>query len=89
MDENLEKFFLNNEAQLKKIYKEGLENYEEGLLYIKYDIKDDKIDVIFLNIDNINKVLTEEGWKEMKEKGKDKIICMVHNGEKMCIVHLN
>lgn len=88
MDENLEQFFLNNEKQLKKIYEEGVENYKEGLLYIKYEIKDEKVDVIFLDNEKINLVLTEEGWKEIKDRGKDKIICMVHNGENMCIVHI-
>lgn len=89
MDENVEKFLLNNEDQLKKIYEEGIDKYNEGLLYIKYNKEDEKVDVIFLNVEKINAILTEKGWDEIKKRGQDKKICMIHNDGKMCIVHLD
>jgi hypothetical protein len=89
MDENVEKFLLNNETQLKKIYEEGVNKYTDGLLYIKYCKDDEKVDVIFLNVEKINTIITKSGWEEIKKRGQDKKICMIHNNGKMCIVHLD
>lgn len=89
MDKNVEKFLLNNESQLIKIHEEGIQKYKEGLLYIKYSIEDEKVDVIFLDVEKIDKLLTNKGWTEIKNRAKDKKICMIHNKEQMCIVHLD
>lgn len=88
MDENVENFLMANDVQLGKIYDEGIEQFKEGLLYVKFMVKEDKVDVIFINPEQINTLLTDNGWEEMKKRGENKRICLIQNGEKMCIVHI-
>lgn len=88
MNEQLDKFLTNNIEKLEKIYNEGIEKNKEGILYINILETQNKIDVIFLNKNQINTIITQDGWEEINNRGKARKICLINNNNNICIVHL-
>lgn len=89
MNQEIDNFLKTNLEQLKKIYDEGIKENEDGILLVNYLKQQDKVDVMFLNTNKVNEIITEEGWKEMKEKAKGHRICLVNNDGNIVVVHLN
>ena len=52
--------------QLGKIYKEGLEQNQNGILACKCSEKDNRMDVQFMNEQMILDMITKESWEPLK-----------------------
>lgn len=89
MNQEINDFLNTNLEQLKKIYDEGIKVNTDGLLLVNYLKQQEKVDVMFLNTNKVNEIITEEGWTKMKEKAKDHKICLINNDGNMIVVHLN
>ena len=80
--EYIDNFIKQNFSNLNEIMNKGLEeNNNEGCLYIEYKKSEEKVDVSFLNRDNIQKITTLDTWKDIKEtyKGNIFIISEIDN----------
>ena len=72
--EYIDTFIKHNYLKLNQIFDEGLSsNNNEGCLYLQCKKKEDKIDVSFLNKENIQKIITSDTWEGIKETYKGKI----------------
>ena len=60
-------FIKNNMEQLCKIYEEGLVSNSEGILGCICSEKDNRIDVQFMNEEQITEIITKESWIPFKE----------------------
>lgn len=89
MNQEINDFLNTNLEQLKNIYDEGIKANKDGLLLINYLKKQEKVDVMFLNTNKVNEIITEDGWMHMKEKAKGHRICLVNNDGNIIVVHLN
>ena len=89
MNQEIDNFLKTNIEQLKIMYDEGIKENKDGLLLVNYLKQQEKVDVMFLNTNKVNEIITEEGWTKMKEKAKDHKICLVNNDGNMIVVHLN
>ena len=79
--EYIDKFLKRNFSKLNEIFNEGLKQDNEGCLFIQYKESEEKVDVSFLNKDNIQKITTLDTWKDIKEKynGNKYIISEIDN----------
>lgn len=79
--EYIDKFLKTNFSKLNEIFNEGLKQDNEGCLFIQYKESEEKVDVSFLNKDNIQKITTLDTWKDIKEKynGNKYIISEIDN----------
>jgi hypothetical protein len=72
--EVIDTFIKKNFSKLNDILMKGLEeNNNEGCLYIEYKESEEKVDVSFLNKENIQKITTLDTWKDIREKYKGNI----------------
>jgi hypothetical protein len=72
--EAIDTFIKKNFSKLNDILMKGLEeNNNEGCLYIEYKESEEKVDVSFLNKENIQKITTLDTWKDIREKYKGNI----------------
>ena len=60
-------FIHTNMEQLCKIYEEGLVSNSEGILGCICSEKDNRIDVQFMNEEQITEIITKESWIPFKE----------------------
>ena len=73
-------FIHNNMEQLCKIYEEGLSSNSEGILACICSEKDNRIDIQFMNNEQITEMITEESWIPFKQTiPKDKKLLMVND----------
>lgn len=73
-------FFINNKDKLLSIYETEEEKQGKGLLFMKIEGEQDKINVFFLNYENI-----EDDIKKLCNKINKKYICVLCNNEKLLI----
>lgn len=82
----IHKFVNDNYEQLIKIYKEGLENDEDGLLFCKCSEKDNRIDVQCMNTEMIVEIITKDTWDSLKQTIKeDKKLLFIQDLDLECI----
>ena len=66
------KFIHGNMQQLEKIYGEGIEMFEKGLLAFQCSEKENKMDVQFMNEEMICEMITKESWDNLQASKGDK-----------------
>ena len=77
--------FINfNYTALVDIYDNGISDNGSGLLFFMCSEKENKMDVTFLNDENITLHLKKESWENLK-KSTDKKIFMVNDLDKNSI----
>jgi hypothetical protein len=82
----IHKFVNDNYEQLIKIYKEGLETDEDGLLFCKCSDKDNRIDVQCMNTEMIVEIITKDTWDSLKQTIKeDKKLLFIQDLDLECI----
>lgn len=69
-------FINTNYTKLVEIYDDGIEKEGKGILCFNCSQEDNKMDVFFLNEENICKELSKESWENLK-KSTDKKIFLV------------
>ena len=62
----INQFINNNFEKLNEIYGQGYEEHKEGCLGLFCNQETNKMDVMFLNIDSITKMLTADSWENLK-----------------------
>jgi len=67
----IKKFIDGNKSKLEEIYKQGIDDNNEGCLFFKCSEKDNKMDVMFLNKANIVDSIQNEQWELIKNNAKD------------------
>lgn len=74
--EYIKKFIENNITNIQKIITEEKKNRGEGLIYIDTDIKENKLNLVFLTIQESKNTLnlSEEFLKDTNLEGKTTII---------------
>ena len=71
--EYIDIFIKNNHNQLINIHNNGLkENDDEGCLYMICKKSEDKMDVCFLNKENILLIISKETWEGIKESSENR-----------------
>ena len=66
------KFIHGNMQQLEKIYGEGIEMFEKGLLAFQCSEKENKMDVQLMNEEMICEMITKESWDNLQASKGDK-----------------
>jgi len=88
--EYITNFIKGNLEQLSKIYDEGTDNLDEGILVCKCSEKDNRIDIQFMNDDMFSEIITKETWIPYKESlPKDKKFMFIQDLDKECIFLIN
>ena len=88
--EYITNFIKRNLEQLSKIYDEGTDNFDEGILVCKCSEKDNRIDIQFMNDDMFSEIITKETWIPYKESlPKDKKIMFIQDLDKECVFLIN
>ena len=59
-------FIQGNLEQLNKIYDEGMEISSSGVLYFQCSEKENKMDVQFMNGDDMLRMINKESWEQLK-----------------------
>ena len=75
------KFIHGNMEQLQKIYGEGLEVYEKGILAFQCSEKDNMMDVQFMNEQMICEMITKESWDNLQASKGDKQLFFVKDND--------
>ena len=76
LDSYISDFINTNYTKLVEIYDDGIEKEGKGILCFNCSQEDNKMDVFFLNEENICKELSKESWENLK-KSTDKKIFLV------------
>ena len=89
MDKQIQSFLENNKDQLIEIYSKEREQRGEGILQITKNIKDEKIDIIYLELNRLPKELIDDINKRKQTKNKTNIIFFfVINGEQSTLLQI-
>ena len=72
-------FIGKNMDTLLEIYDEGFKENEEGALRMVCSQKENKMDVMFLNEENIQHMITKESWEDLKNSRGDKKLLICHD----------
>jgi len=59
-------FIKHNYEKLMEIYGQGYEEFKEGCLGLLCNEKDNKMDVMFMNVSTITNMLTSDSWENLK-----------------------
>ena len=85
--EYIDTFIKHNFHKLNEILDEGLsENNDEGCLYLECTKIEDKMDVSFLNKENIQKITSLNTWEDINEKYNGKIFIINEFDEKRIFI---
>ena len=88
--EYITNFIKGNLEQLSKIYDEGTDNLDEGILVCKCSEKDNRIDIQFMNDDMFSEIITKETWIPYKESlPKDKKFMFIRDLDRVCVFLIN
>jgi hypothetical protein len=88
--EYITKFIQGNMENLTKIYEEGLNKLDEGILVCKCSEKDNRIDIQFMNDDMFGGIITKESWIPYKESlPKDKKFMFIQDLDLKCVFLVN
>ena len=82
--EYISKFINHNFTKLIEIYDEGINEFNTGVLSFKCSEKENKMDVFFMNEEQILINLQKESWDNLN-KSTDKKIFMVNDLDKNSI----
>ena len=88
LPEFIDKFIKFNHDKLIEIYNEGINTYNEGLLYFQCDKDENKVDVFFLHREKIIEMITEESWEQLKIDAGDKKLFLIKESENMFILKI-
>ena len=89
MDKQIHSFLENNRIQLIDIYSKEREQRGDGILQITKNVKDEKIDIIFLELNKLPKELTDDIDKRKQLTKKTNIIFFfLVNGEKSTLLQI-
>lgn len=69
-------FIGKNMDKLLEIYDEGFKEHKEGALRMICSQKENKMDVMFLNEENLQLMITKESWTDLKYSRGDKKLLM-------------
>ena len=83
--EYISKFINHNFHKLLEIYDEGITNFGCGVLSFKCSEKDNKMDVFFMNEEQILTNLQKESWESLKKSINDKKLFMINDLDKNSI----
>ena len=83
--EYISKFINQNFTKLIEIYDEGITNFGCGVLSFKCSEKDNKMDVFFMNEEQMLSNLQKESWENLKNSLNDKKLFMVNDLDKNSI----
>ena len=83
--EYISKFINQNFTKLIEIYDEGIKKFSIGVLSLKCSEKENKMDVFFMNEDQILLNLQKESWENLKNSLNDKKLFMVNDLDKNSI----
>ena len=78
MDTVIETFLNNNKGALLEIYKRENEERGDGILHIKKNIEENKIDVVYLEMSQLPKNLETDVNKKKDALIKDKKIIFIY-----------
>ena len=76
----INKFIVNNEEGIKKIYNEEKSQRGDGFIYININVKENKLDLIYLTNGQKNNVGTDDETLN-KLLVNDKILIMIDDNE--------
>ena len=74
--EYISKFINSNFTKLIEIYDNGIKENDNGLLFFICSQKENKMDVIFLNEENICNQMEKESWENLKNNTDKKIFML-------------
>jgi hypothetical protein len=74
-------FIGKNMDKLLEIYDEGLRENDEGALRMICSQKENKMDVMFLNEENIQHMITKESWGDLKNSRGNKKLIICHDSD--------
>ena len=81
----ISKFIKHNFTKLIEIYEEGIEEHVTGVLSFKCSEELDKMDVFFLNEEQILLNLQKESWENLKNSINGRKLFMVNDLDKNSI----
>lgn len=68
-------FIGKNMDKLLEIYDEGFKEHKEGALRMSCSQKENKMDVMFFNEENLQLMITKESWNDLKySRGNKKLL---------------
>jgi|TARA_B110001469_G_C9629045_1_gene314425 hypothetical protein len=90
MDSDIEGFLNANKSALLKIHKKESEERGEGILHITKNVKENKIDVLYLEISQIPENLKNDinTKKESLNKDKKMIFIFISNEDKETLLEI-
>ena len=84
----IDKFIKFNHDKLIEIYNEGINMYNEGLLYFQCDKEKNNVDVFFLFKEKVVEMISKESWEMLKKDAGDKKIFLIKEGSNMFILKI-
>ncbi len=81
----ISKFINHNFTKLIEIYDEGIKEFNVGVLSFKCSEEQNKMDVFFMNEEQILMNLQKESWENLKLSINDKKLFMVNDLDKNSI----
>lgn len=89
MDKQIQSFLEANKTELIKIYSKEREQRGEGILQITKNIKEEKIDVLYLEFNRLPKELVDDINKRKTDAGKTNIIFFfIINNDKTTLLQI-
>ena len=77
----IHKFINDNMEQLNKIYGEGMDENDFGILVFQCSEKENKMDVQFMNEQMICEMITKESWDNLQASKGDKQLFFVKDND--------
>ena len=81
----IDKFIKFNHDKLIEIYDEGIKEFNVGVLSFKCSENENKMDVFFMNEEQILTNLQKESWENLKNSLNDRKLFMVNDLDKNSI----
>ena len=88
LPKNIKNFIDSNINKLIEIYDEGINKENDGLLYFKCVLEENKIDVMFLGPIQITKIIENNLWEQLKENRNNKKIFLINQKNNIFILYL-
>jgi hypothetical protein len=76
---HIDNFIQGNLTKLNEIYDEGIKVFGDGFLSFKCKESENKMDVLFLNEEQIISNFPEETWENLKRSRNNKKIFMIED----------
>ena len=77
----IDDFIKENHNKLNEIYDEGLDENQIGCLYMNCSKDENKMDVSFLNVENILTMINTESWESIISNSNQKRIYIIRDND--------